>query len=97
MIEAVGRDRVGLQFDLYHCQTAQGNVTRRLEALLPLIAHIQIADVPGRHEPGTGEIAWEHHFRNIEALGYRGWIGCEYQPAGDTLSGLSWRDRFEAL
>lgn len=94
IIAAVGAGRVGLQFDLYHCQTAQGDVARRLEALMPLVAHIQVADVPGRHEPGTGEIGWEFLFGRIQALGYRGWIGCEYQPEGDTAAGLLWRRRY---
>ena len=89
-----GADRVGLQFDIYHCQTAQGDVTRRLEALFPLIAHIQVADVPGRHEPGTGEVGWDFLFGRIRALGYDGWIGCEYRPAGDTVAGLAWLRRY---
>lgn len=94
IVAAIGRDRVGLQFDLYHCQTAQGGLTARLAALMPLIAHLQLADVPGRHEPGTGEIAWDFVFRRIDELGYAGWIGCEYAPLGDTLAGLAWRRRF---
>jgi hydroxypyruvate isomerase len=94
VIEAVGRDRLGLQFDIYHCQITQGDVTKRMEALLPVIAHMQIADVPARHEPGTGEIGWEYVFGRIDALGYTGWVGCEYRPAGDTLAGLAWRERY---
>ncbi|HTV90338.1 MAG TPA: 2-oxo-tetronate isomerase [Stellaceae bacterium] len=94
IVEAIGRDRIGLQFDLYHCQTAQGDVTTRLAALMPLIAHMQLADVPGRHEPGSGEIGWDFVFRRIDELGYAGWIGCEYAPAGDTVEGLSWRRRY---
>jgi hydroxypyruvate isomerase len=94
VVEAVGRDRLGLQFDVYHCQVTEGDVTKRMEALLPAIAHIQIADVPARHEPGTGEIGWEFVFRRIDELGYRGWVGCEYRPAGDTVAGLGWRERF---
>ena len=94
IVAAIGTDRVGLQFDIYHCQTAQGDVTRRLEALMPLIAHMQLADVPGRHEPGTGEIGWAHLFERIRTLGYDGWIGCEYQPQGDTAAGLAWRQRY---
>lgn len=93
---AIGADRVGLQFDIYHCQTAQGDVARRLETLMPLIAHMQVADVPGRHEPGTGEVGWEFLFGRIQALGYEGWIGCEYQPKSDTNAGLSWRRRYGA-
>ena len=58
---------------------------------MPTIAHIQVADVPGRAEPGTGEINWRHVFGRIRALGYAGWIGCEYKPAGTTLDGLTWR------
>ena len=91
---AIGRDRLGLQFDIYHCQTAQGDVTTRLAALMPAIDHMQLADVPGRHEPGTGEIGWEYVFRRIDELGYTGWIGCEYTPLGDTAEGLAWRQRY---
>jgi hydroxypyruvate isomerase len=91
---AIGRDRLGLQFDIYHCQIAQGDVTTRLAALMPAIDHMQLADVPGRHEPGTGEIGWEFIFRRIDELGYTGWIGCEYAPLGDTAEGLAWRRRY---
>ncbi|HKS89964.1 MAG TPA: 2-oxo-tetronate isomerase [Stellaceae bacterium] len=94
IVAAIGRDRLGLQFDIYHCQTAQGDVTTRLAALLHSIDHMQLADVPGRHEPGTGEIGWEFVFRRIEELGYAGWIGCEYQPQGETVAGLAWRRRY---
>jgi hydroxypyruvate isomerase len=94
VIEAIGRDRVGLQFDIYHCQVTEGDITKRMEALLPIIAHMQLADVPARNEPGTGEIAWDYVFKRIDALGYQGWIGCEYRPAGDTVAGLAWRKKF---
>jgi hydroxypyruvate isomerase len=94
VIAAIGRDRLGLQFDIYHCQVTQGDVTKRLEALMPLVDHIQIADVPARNEPGTGEIGWEFVFRRIDALGYAGWVGCEYRPAGETVAGLAWRQRY---
>jgi hydroxypyruvate isomerase len=94
IVEAIGRDRLGLQFDLYHCQTAQGDVTTRLAKLMPVVGHMQLADVPGRHEPGTGEIGWEFVFRRIDELGYGGWIGCEYTPLGDTVEGLKWRQRY---
>jgi len=94
IVAAIGRDRIGLQFDVYHCQTAQGDVTTRLEKLMPFIAHMQLADVPGRHEPGTGEIGWEFLFRRIDELGYQGWLGCEYAPVGDTVEGLAWRQRY---
>lgn len=94
VVEAIGHDRIGLQFDIYHCQTTEGDITKRLEAYLPLVDHMQLADVPGRHEPGSGEIGWEYVFRRIDELGYRGWVGCEYRPAGNTLAGLAWRKRY---
>ena len=88
VVEAIGRDRLGLQFDVYHCQTTEGDITKRMEQLMPVIAHMQIADVPARNEPGTGEIGWRFVFRRMDELGYRGWVGCEYRPAGDTVAGL---------
>jgi hydroxypyruvate isomerase len=91
---AFGPERVGLQFDLYHCQVTEGDLTTRMARHLDVIAHMQIADVPGRHEPGTGEIGWEHVFERIDALGYRGWVGCEYRPAAATADGLAWRRRY---
>jgi hydroxypyruvate isomerase len=94
VIEAIGPDRIGLQFDIYHCQVAQGDVTRRMERLLPVIAHMQLADVPGRNEPGTGEIAWDYVFKRIDELDYHGWVGCEYRPLGETGPGLQWRKRY---
>lgn len=94
IVMAIGRDRLGLQFDIYHCQTAQGDVTRRLEALMPVVDHMQLADVPGRHEPGTGEIGWDYVRRRVDELGYAGWIRCEYHPLGDTVAGLAWRRRY---
>ena len=92
--EALGPDRVGLQFDIYHCQVTEGDVTKRMAAFMPVIAHMQIADVPGRNEPGTGELGWEFIFRQIDSLGYAGWVGCEYRPAGETIAGLAWRNRY---
>ena len=85
---------MGLQFDIYHCQTTEGDVTKRMEALFGRIVHMQIADVPARNEPGTGEIGWEFVLRRIDELGYTGWVGCEYRPKGDTVAGLAWRARF---
>jgi len=94
VVDALGIERVGLQFDIYHCQTTEGDVTKRMAALIDRIVHMQIADVPARNEPGTGEIGWEFVFRQIDALGYQGFVGCEYRPAGDTVAGLGWRARF---
>ena len=94
VIEAIGRDRLGLQFDLYHVQITEGDITKRMELHMPIISHMQIADVPARNEPGTGEIGWTYVFRRMDELGYEGWVGCEYRPAGDTVAGLGWRERF---
>ena len=94
IIEAIGRDKAGLQFDIYHCQVEQGSVTRRMRELMPIIGHIQVADSPGRHEPGTGELNWDFLFREIDRLGYDGWVGCEYIPAAGTAEGLGWRALF---
>lgn len=94
VIAALGADRVGLQFDIYHAQVSRGDLTRRLAAFMPIVAHVQIADVPGRHEPGTGEIGWPHVFAQLDGLGYAGWVGCEYRPAGETVAGLGWRARY---
>jgi hydroxypyruvate isomerase len=94
VVEAIGRDRLGLQFDLYHVQITEGDLAKRMEKHMPAIAHMQIADVPARNEPGTGEIGWAYVFRRIDELGYTGWVGCEYRPAGETVAGLGWRERF---
>ncbi len=94
IIEEVGPDKVGLQFDIYHRQVQRGDVARAFERTLPYIAHVQIADNPGRNEPGTGEIGWAHLFGLMDRLGYRGWVGCEYKPAGNTQAGLAWRKSF---
>jgi len=90
VIQAIGPERLGLQFDLYHCQVTEGDLVKRVEKHLPLIAHMQVADNPGRNEPGTGEVNWPFVFRRIDELGFRGWIGCEYRPAGETTAGLGW-------
>jgi hydroxypyruvate isomerase len=90
IIEAIGPEKLGLQFDLYHCQITEGDLCKRVEKHLPLIAHMQVADNPGRNEPGTGEVNWPFVFKRIDELGFRGWIGCEYRPAGETEAGLGW-------
>ena len=94
VVEAIGRDRLGLQFDVYHVQVTEGDITKRMEQFMPVIAHMQIADVPARNEPGTGEIGWSYVFRRMDELQYQGWVGCEYRPAGETVAGLDWRERF---
>lgn len=90
IIDAVDRPNVKLLYDIYHMQIMEGDIARTIERLLPLIGHIQLADNPGRNEPGTGEISYPWLLERLEALGYDGWIGCEYKPAGDTAAGLGW-------
>jgi hydroxypyruvate isomerase len=89
-IARADRDNIRLQYDVYHMQIMEGDLVRSIERLLPFIGHIQIADNPGRHEPGTGEIAFERLLPRIDALGYAGYIGCEYTPAAGTEAGLGW-------
>ena len=86
----VGASNLKVQFDFYHCQIVQGDLTRTLEALFPQVGHIQIAGVPDRHEPDSGEINYPWLFERLDALGYAGWIGCEYRPRGKTRDGLAW-------
>ncbi len=82
-----------LQFDIYHRQILRGDVLLGLKALFPLIGHVQIASVPARQEPGSGELDDFRVLRELDALGYQGFVGCEYRPADGTLAGLTWRDR----
>jgi hydroxypyruvate isomerase len=89
-LEETGAANAYLQYDLFHMQIMEGNLAATIERLLSRIGHLQIADVPGRHEPGSGEINFDFLFRHVDALGYAGWIGCEYNPASGTLEGLKW-------
>jgi hydroxypyruvate isomerase len=90
IIERVDRPNVRLQYDVYHMQIMEGDLIRHIEALMDRIGHIQIADNPGRGEPGTGEINFQTIFRALDALGYPGHVGCEYTPVSDTKAGLGW-------
>ena len=81
-----------MQYDIYHMARMEGELDATIRARLPLIAHMQLADVPGRHEPGTGTIDFRHLFALLDEIGYDGWIGCEYHPLGETVAGLGWRD-----
>ena len=94
LIKEVGSPNVYFQYDVYHMQIMEGNLTKTIQANLDQIAHIQIADNPGRNEPGTGEINYPNLFKAIDAAGYKGWIGCEYKPAGKTEDGLGWIQPF---
>ena len=90
LLDDVGEPDVFVQYDAYHMQRMEGELAATLARYLPRIAHVQVADNPGRHEPGTGEIRFEFLFAELERLGYGGWIGCEYKPAGRTDVGLDW-------
>ncbi len=89
-IVAASRSNIKLQFDIYHCHITEGKVAARIGALSSITGHYQIAGYPGRHEPDNGEIDYPDLFRQIDATGYIGWIGCEYRPKGKTEDGLNW-------
>lgn len=90
----VGAANLKVQFDLYHCQIVEGDLAVKLKALMGDIGHIQVASVPDRHEPDDGEVNYPYLLDLIDALGYDGWIGCEYIPKGDTSAGLGWIRRW---
>ncbi|MGD8336051.1 MAG: hydroxypyruvate isomerase [Desulfobacterales bacterium] len=90
LLDEVHHPNLWLQYDIYHMQKMEGNLITTIETHLTRIGHIQLADNPGRHEPGTGEINFPNLFRVIDAAGYDGWIGCEYIPAATTEEGLGW-------
>ena len=90
ILDEVGSDNLFIQYDVYHAQRMEGELAATVARHLPRIGHIQLADNPGRHEPGTGEIHYSWLLRHIDGLGYPGWIGCEYKPATTTTEGLGW-------
>ena len=88
--EEAGAANLKVQMDFYHAQIMEGDIAMKVRRYLPHIGHIQIAGVPGRHEPDTGELNYPYLFRLLDELGYAGWIGCEYRPANGTVEGLGW-------
>ena len=96
LIDEVGSDNLFIQYDAYHMQIMEGDLARTVEANLPRIAHIQLADNPGRHEPGTGEINYPFLFGHLDRIGYSGWIGCEYKPLTSTEAGLGWMEPYRS-
>ena len=91
LLDEVGADNAFVQYDLYHAQRMEGELAATLEKHLARIGHVQLADNPGRHEPGTGEIHYPFLFAHLDRIGYTGWGGCEYKPATTTEAGLGWR------
>jgi hydroxypyruvate isomerase len=104
IVQAVGAPNVKVQMDLFHCQIVEGDLSAKIAQYLPTgrVGHIQIADVPARHEPGTGEVNWAHIFKTLDRVsaecGWDGWVGCEYNPAdassGGTSRGLAWMQQY---
>lgn len=94
IVRRVDRSNVRLQLDLYHRQMTEGLLSEAVTGLAGWYSHIQIANVPGRHEPDDGEVNYSHLFELIDETGYEGWIGCEYRPRGDTMAGLGWAKRW---
>jgi hydroxypyruvate isomerase len=93
ILDEVGADNAFVQYDIYHAQRMEGELAATLQKHLPRIGHIQLADNPGRNEPGTGEINYAFLFAQLDRIGYAGWVGCEYKPATTTEAGLGWRQR----
>jgi hydroxypyruvate isomerase len=90
LLDAVGSDNLFIQYDVYHTQVMQGDLVPTYARLKDRIGHVQIADNPGRNEPGTGEINYGFVLSELDRLGYDGWVGCEYKPKAGTSAGLGW-------
>ncbi|HLD65282.1 MAG TPA: hydroxypyruvate isomerase, partial [Pseudomonas sp.] len=95
--DQVGSTNLQLQYDIYHMQIMEGDLARTLSEHLGVIHHVQLADNPGRNEPGTGEINYRFLFEHLDRIGYQGWIGCEYKPATTTTAGLGWLKTHNAI
>jgi hydroxypyruvate isomerase len=91
ILDEVAANNAYVQYDIYHAQRMEGDLAATLQRHLGRIGHIQLADNPGRHEPGTGEISFPFLLAHLDRIGYRGWVGCEYIPATNTEAGLAWR------
>jgi hydroxypyruvate isomerase len=91
ILDEVGADNAFVQYDIYHAQRMEGELAATMQKHLKRIGHMQLADNPGRNEPGSGEINYKFLFAHIDRIGYAGWIGCEYKPAAATEAGLGWR------
>ncbi len=96
LLDEVGADNAFVQYDIYHAQRMEGELAATLQKHLARIGHVQLADNPGRNEPGTGEIHYPFLFAHLDRIGYSGWVGCEYKPASTTEAGLVWRQQLTA-
>jgi hydroxypyruvate isomerase len=94
LMAEVGEPNVHYLYDVYHMQIMEGDLARTLQRRRAGIGHVQIADVPGRHEPGTGEVSFPFVLRHLEAIGYGGLVGCAYRPRAGTVQGLGWIEAF---
>lgn len=94
IIKEVGSDNLSIQYDIYHMQIMEGDLTPTMQQNIGQIAHVQLADNPGRHEPGTGEINYPFVLNYLDELGYQGWVGCEYKPKTTTTEGLGWLHQY---
>ncbi|QWE15724.1 hydroxypyruvate isomerase [Polynucleobacter sp. AP-Nino-20-G2] len=97
ILNEVGAENAFLQYDIYHAQRMEGELSNTIQKHFNRIAHIQLADNPGRNEPGTGEINYEYLFDLFDRLGYAGYVGCEYKPLKSTEAGLAWMGKYEQL
>jgi hydroxypyruvate isomerase len=95
IIRDVGADNLGIEYDVYQAQLMEGDLSNTLRRHMPRIWHMQVADVPSRAEPGTGEINYEHVFGVIDQAGYQGWIGCDYRPSARTLESFRWMKNWD--
>jgi hydroxypyruvate isomerase len=96
IIAEVGSDNVLVQYDIYHMQIMEGDLVTTLQSNLEQIQHVQLADTPGRHEPGTGEINYPYVLKQLDEMGYQGWVGCEYKPKTNTQEGLIWLAQYQS-
>ena len=96
LIRETGSNNVFVQYDIYHMQRMEGELANTIKNNLPMIKHVQLADNPGRFEPGTGEINYRYLFALLDNIGYDGWVGCEYKPRAGTIEGLGWRASHDA-
>jgi len=97
VLDEVGSDNLFYQYDIYHMQVMEGDLANTIQKYLDRIGHMQLADNPGRHEPGSGEINYHFLFQHLQQIGYQGWVGCEYRPLTTTAAGIAWLKDYEQL